>query len=294
MEWTYTTIQHGPRKQMGLSLDEYGLLDLIYRTQTSPLYGKSGWCEHSYDDLAEAIGMTKGGAYQMVTRLFDRGFIEVNPANTKQKKTTQQFFMFAYHTTFVDEDGVIVVQKVNGKDKSVQKVNENVQKVNDERSESERHININTNKENKPLSLANEKIEEIEIPEPTHVWGDNTDTRYETALATLKSYFEKNSFRRREISSEARNTCDENQFDEELTLWLRRYADDFQITQNPVKALTSGRGCFISWLSQSFCRAKYQTNGNDTSTQRNGRVQQQRKNGALPTSEELRRKYGVL
>ena len=144
------------------------------------------------------------------------------------------------------------------------------------------------------LSPANEKIKEIEIPEPTHVWGDNTDTRYETALQTLKSYFEKNSFRRREISSEARNTCDESQFDEELTLWLRRYADDFQITQNPVKALTSGRGCFISWLSQSFCRAKYQTNGNDTSTQRNGRVQQQRKNGAFPTSEELRRKYGVL
>ena len=145
-----------------------------------------------------------------------------------------------------------------------------------------------------PLSPANEKIKEIEIPEPTHVWGDNTDTRYETALQTLKSYFEKNSFRRREISSEARNTCDENQFDEELTLWLRRYADDFQITQNPVKALTSGRGCFISWLSQSFCRAKYQTNGNDTSTQRNGRVQQQRKSETFPSREELERKYGLL
>ena len=144
------------------------------------------------------------------------------------------------------------------------------------------------------LSPANEKIKEIEIPEPIHVWGDNTDTQYETALQTLKSYFEKNSFRRREISSEARNTCDENQFDEELTLWLRRYADDFQITQNPVKALTSGRGCFISWLSQSFCRAKYQTNGNDTNSSRNGRVQQRSAANAFPSHDELKRKYNLL
>ena len=153
--------------------------------------------------------------------------------------------------------------------------------------------NLKLKTETKENSLSTRE-EEIEIPEPTHVWGDSTDTRYETALKTLKSYFEKNPSRRREISDEAKSACDETQFDEELTLWLRRYADDFQITQNPVKALTSGRGCFISWLSQTFCRAKYQTNGNDTSTRRNGRVQQQRKDNSFPSSEELRRKYGVL
>lgn len=147
--------------------------------------------------------------------------------------------------------------------------------------------NTNTNS----LSPARE---EIEIPEPTHIWGDNTDKRLETVQSTLKAYFEKNSFRRREISESAKNRCDEAQFDDELDLWIRRNADDFQITQNPVKALTSGRSNFTSWLSQEWCRAKYLTHGNDTSTPRNGRVQQRSKIDAFPSREELERKYGVF
>lgn len=141
------------------------------------------------------------------------------------------------------------------------------------------------------LSPANE----IKSFQPQHIWGDGTETRLQKAQAALKDYFEKNSFRRREISDAAKNTCNETQFDEEVDLWLRRNADDYAITQNPVKALTSGRGNLVNWLAQSWCRAKYQTNGNEnTSTGRNGGIPKRSKADSYPTTEELRRKYGVL
>jgi len=146
-------------------------------------------------------------------------------------------------------------------------------------------------KEVNSLSPANE----VDNFQPQHIWGDGTETRLQKAQAALKDYFEKNSFRRREISDAAKNTCNETQFDEEVDLWLRRNADDYAITQNPVKALTSGRGNLVNWLAQSWCRAKYQTNGNEnTSTSRNGGIPQQRKVNAHPTTEELKRKYNLL
>lgn len=137
------------------------------------------------------------------------------------------------------------------------------------------------------------------IPMPEHIWGQGSETRLEKAQATLNEYFQENPHRIAQIAESARNVCDEEQFRDELDLWLRRYADDWQITQNPVKALTSGRGSFISWLSQTWCREKYlkqqqQQYETTNSITRNGRVQQRGADKAIPTSEELRRKYGVL
>lgn len=291
MEWAYTTIQHGPRKQMGLSCDEYVLLDCIWHTQTSEVYGKNGWCEHPYSLLADMVGLKKSGVFQMVDRLVRMELMEVDMVNPMRKRAAVKFHLMAHLNGELDEEGTVIVQKVNDKKRPVQKVNGSVQKVNAERSESERHININSNSEENINSLSPAQNENFE---PQHIWGDGTETRFEKAQAAVKTYFEKNPSRWQEIAKAAKNHCNAEQFDEELSLWIRRYADDFQITQNPVKALTSGRGSFISWLSQTWCREKYQNHGNDTSTPRNGRVQQRRAPESFPSSEELRRKYGVL
>lgn len=137
------------------------------------------------------------------------------------------------------------------------------------------------------------------IPMPEHIWGQGSETRLEKAQATLNEYFQENPHRIAQIAESSRNVCDEEQFRDELDLWLRRYADDWQITQNPVKALTSGRGSFISWLSQTWCREKYlkqqqqQYEATNSST-RNGRVQQRGKAPALLTPDELKQRFGLL
>lgn len=143
------------------------------------------------------------------------------------------------------------------------------------------------------LPTREEEIESFENPNPI-VWGNGTEVRLQKAQATLKAYFEKFPGRWKEIADQARNECGESQFFDELDAWIRRHADNLMITQDPVKALTSGQNLFISWLSKPWCREQYKTNGNDSPTQRNGRVQQQRKDNSFPSSEELRRKYGVL
>ena len=142
-------------------------------------------------------------------------------------------------------------------------------------------------------SLPTREEKPFENPNPI-VWGDGTEVRLQKAQATLKAYFEKFPGRWKEIADQARNECGETQFFDELNAWIRRHAGNLMITQDPVKALTSGQNLFISWLSKPWCREQYKTNGNDSPTQRNGRVQQQRKIEAFPTTEELKRKYGVL
>ena len=80
---------------------------------------------------------------------------------------------------------------------------------NSEKNPTDNNTSIISTTNNNPLSPANE----IESFRPQHIWGDGTETRLQKAQAALKDYFEKNSFRRREISDAAKNTCNETQFD---------------------------------------------------------------------------------
>lgn len=178
-----------------------------------------------------------------------------------------------------------------------------VQVVEDEETNEQTQIQTQTQTQTQnSLSTREEENSDKKnepIPMPEHIWGQGSETRLEKAQAALNEYFQENPHRIAQIAESARNVCDEEQFRDELDLWLRRYADDWQITQNPVKALTSGRGSFISWLSQTWCREKYlkqqqQQYETTNSSTRNWRVQQRGADKALPTSEELRRKYGVL
>ena len=231
-------------------------------------------CFASNEYLGKFIGVSAGRAANMICDLRKRGFI------------VQAFFDGRNRGLKLHENVKVLQNKLH------ENVKADFTKTLKQTSRKREHNNTLNNTLNNSLSP---REKEIETPEPIHIWGEGTETRLQKAQAALKEYFEKNSFRRREISKSAKNSCDDSQFDDELDLWIRRNADDFQITQNPVKALTSGRSNFTSWLSQTWCRDKYQTNGNnDTSNQRNGRVQQQRKADAFPSREELERKYGVL
>jgi hypothetical protein len=305
INWRSTTTHHGPRLALGLTGDEYILLDWIYHTQGSDKYGHDGWCEIAYKDIASLIGVSKGGAFQMVDRMEKRGFIEVNPANTKRKRVTSKFSLPVYFDISQDEEvGATIVQKVNAGIASVQKVNDESSESERKRSESERQRKVNKEniEVNNSLSPAKKIEERIEpVPMPEHIWGQGSETRLEKAQAALNEYIEENPHRPGEIANTARNVCDAEQFRDELDQWIRRNADDWAITQNPVKALTSGRSNFVSWLAQPWCREKYQKlqlqNQSHDSTNQitgNGRVQQRGKAAAILTTDERRRKYGLL
>ena len=47
MNWKYTNIQHGARLDIGVTPNEYCVLDLYYKTQTSPVHAIDGWSQNS-------------------------------------------------------------------------------------------------------------------------------------------------------------------------------------------------------------------------------------------------------
>lgn len=96
MNWRYTNIQHGPRLEIGVTPNEYCVLDLYYQTQASPRYSVDGWSENTYEQIGLALGISKGTVYKMVDRFVSAQLMEVNPANPKQKKTTEKWYLAAY------------------------------------------------------------------------------------------------------------------------------------------------------------------------------------------------------
>lgn len=135
MSWKTSTIDHDARIRMGLSMNDYVLLDHIYRTQTSPKYGgkNGGWCDMSFDVVSSFFGISKGGISGIFKKLTDDGFMEVSG---KKRRTTEKWF------SHYDND----VQKVNACSESEQVC-----------SESEQHTILYKHKEiNNPLPLSGE------------------------------------------------------------------------------------------------------------------------------------------
>lgn len=135
MSWKTSTIDHDARIRMGLSMNDYVLLDHIYRTQTSPKYGgkNGGWCEITFDVISTFFGISKGGISGIFKKLTDAGLMEVSG---KKRRATEKWF------SHYESD----VQKVNACSESEQGC-----------SESEQHTILYNNKEKiTPLPPAGE------------------------------------------------------------------------------------------------------------------------------------------
>jgi hypothetical protein len=143
-DWSFTTIKHAARKELGVSPNEYCVLDYVYQTQVHPKYSRDGWCRTGIHVIAEYFGFSTGTVHKMIIRFVEKGLLEVDNADPRNKKTTPRY----YDTAYLD-----AVQKVNT---SVQKVNSTVQKVNENRSKSEHIIkedNSKDNRENPPAQF---------------------------------------------------------------------------------------------------------------------------------------------
>lgn len=111
------------------------------------------------------------------------------------------------------------------------------------------------------LTKEGSESEKIPLPVPENQtalrWGDGSQTRLEKALQAIKDHIAQDPARLPALCQQARNRCNERGFWDEIGEYLRHHADNFQIMQNPIKALTSGPGNFVSWLSKPWCRDKY-------------------------------------
>lgn len=207
INWISTTINHGPRKELGLSCDEFALLDLIFKTQTHPSYSDNGWCTHSYAVLADVLGIGKGGVFKMVERLTDAELLEVNAANPKQKRATHKFYSIAY----------------------VQKVNEERSLSERHRSKSERHIKYN--KENNSLSTKSE-IRSHRVAQAM----ETIKSHVGVSLATMATVFT-------EISPGDLNL--------QVEKWLKYYIGNDEVMSDPIAALTTGPCSFERWIERA-------------------------------------------
>ena len=155
MNWKYTNIMHNPRKQLGISVLEYCVLDYIYKTQTNPKYTKAGATNVGCHKIADFMGISSATVKGIFDRMADMGYLEKFGKDMKQ--VTAAFYEVAYEA--IDEP----VQKVNARCSETER--EGVRKLNGNRSETE-HIN-----------KGNEIINKIEYKEEIKIIDQVDETK---------------------------------------------------------------------------------------------------------------------
>lgn len=153
---TYTTILHKAREKLGLSLNEYALVDIIYQLQNNPASKHKGWCYSSKNYLGKCIGVSEQAVHGMLNRLYDKGLLE-KQEETKHIKATKRWY-----------DLVVVMRKsMNTKESlaSLKKVESDTKEtLVDDTKESLVNNNIRDKDidiDNKDYVLIGEKLERI-------------------------------------------------------------------------------------------------------------------------------------
>lgn len=95
MAWDFTTIRHKERIQLGLSMEEYCVLDLIYHRQRDEHGPVDGWCITSIPNIGKDLGVATRTLKRMISKLRDSGFLETNESG-KKKRATSKFSKTVY------------------------------------------------------------------------------------------------------------------------------------------------------------------------------------------------------
>jgi len=135
MNWIFTSIQHGPRKKLGISCNEYTVLDLIFRSQTHPDFSHEGWAKTGIHQIAEALDLSPGTVKGIFDRTEKMSLLEFRDTKKIFKKTTPAFYNVAYLEDRSENEQQVFRNRTEG-----------VQKMNSKCSETEPVYN-NSNKE---------------------------------------------------------------------------------------------------------------------------------------------------
>lgn len=76
MNFGFTTIQHEPRLELGLKMNEYCLADMIYHLSVNPSAPVPGWCSMSKQNMADFLGITKRSVIRMLNDLESADLIQ--------------------------------------------------------------------------------------------------------------------------------------------------------------------------------------------------------------------------
>lgn len=89
---SYTTIDHIARRELGISMNEYALADLIYHLGNNPRSGYSGWCIAKKVVIGEMIGLTEQTVHALLNKLIEKGLIEKHHM-TKNVRATEKWYL---------------------------------------------------------------------------------------------------------------------------------------------------------------------------------------------------------
>ena len=95
--WIESTIIHPNRIEMGLTNNEYALLDYVYKTQVHPDYGGKcgGWCLTALSKIGDWFFMSKSSLSTLFKKMEKLGFMEIKPSG-RGRKTTEKWYRHAY------------------------------------------------------------------------------------------------------------------------------------------------------------------------------------------------------
>jgi uncharacterized phage protein (TIGR02220 family) len=87
----FTHIYEIARKRMRLTRDEYALCNYISTWASHPKSVRAGWCDRTFQQKADFIGITKRGVIKMQQRMVAIGLIDTDPL-TSYTRTTVAWF----------------------------------------------------------------------------------------------------------------------------------------------------------------------------------------------------------
>lgn len=87
----YTTILHPVRKQLGITLNEYCIADVIYHLSHNGDNPSPGWCFASKQHIAQVLDISKRWVIKSIDSLERTGLIEKTD-NGRLLRTTQKWF----------------------------------------------------------------------------------------------------------------------------------------------------------------------------------------------------------
>lgn len=74
----YTTILHEVRKKFGLTMNEYGVMDTIYRLSVHPKSSRPGWCYMSKPKMAEFFDIGRRTTFRIIDELIKKHLVVKN------------------------------------------------------------------------------------------------------------------------------------------------------------------------------------------------------------------------
>ena len=154
MNWPYTTVLHSVRKLLGLSCNEYMILDLVLKSQCHPKFSINGWTKVSVHQISEAVDISSGAIAGIFVRLEALELLEFMDEKRKLKRATEKF----YNLVSMSEEERSVSERSESEQKTFSFRTKNVQKVNKKRSESERSYNSSISSSENSIKIEDKEI----------------------------------------------------------------------------------------------------------------------------------------